>query len=700
MIRSDYLNRVYAGVLGKCIGVRLGAPVEPPVWTYERIRRTYGEITEYIKEYRTFAADDDVNGPVFFIRALIDYARERPLTPEDIGNTWLNYTREGRGFFWWGGYGTSTEHTAYTNLKHGIPAPRSGSIEHNGETVAEQIGGQIFIDSWGLVNPGNPQEAARYAEAAASVSHDGNGIYGGRFIASAIAVAFTERDPSAIVANARRFVPDGSEYARVVDSVVAFHGEYPEDFRACRDHLERNFGYDRYPGVCHIIPNAGVCVLSLLYGGGDLSRTVEIATMCGWDTDCNAGNVGTIIGVAGGLEGVAEHYRGPINDIFVASSIAGSLNIIDLPRFSRELASLGYRLAGEKEPQQLVHDRPEKDLCFDFDLPGSTHGFRASEDRWLRLRQQDEVCAEGSTGALEILIDRLPRLDRARVYYKPFYRREDFSDERYAPAFSPHVYPGQTITLEYRWERWEGRAPAVSCYIRRTDTKEIVESVPFLVEEEVWRVQSWTLPIVDAAIDEIGIVIENREKPELLGKLYIDTVAIGGAGRHVLDFSAQTIEFGTITQCTTNGGAWILEEGGVHACTADSGALYTGNYYTRNLRFCTRLQPRNGTSHLLLFRARGHRLGYAAGLAGAGRAVLLKNDNGYREVASAAFDWRHGAWYEIELTALDDACTLSIHGEKIVNWVDPDPHPYGMYGFAQLVPSRTLFGTIDVQQLE
>ena len=38
------------------------------------------------------------------------------------------------------------------------------------------IGGQIFIDTWGLVSPGNPDQAARFAKEAASVTHGGNGI--------------------------------------------------------------------------------------------------------------------------------------------------------------------------------------------------------------------------------------------------------------------------------------------------------------------------------------------------------------------------------------------------------------------------------------------------------------------------------------------------------------------------------------------
>ena len=158
---KDYLEKVYSGFLGMNVGIRLGAPVEPTIWTYQRILDTYGDIHDYVKEFKNFAADDDANGPVFFLRALLDDAVDRPLEPQDVARAWLNYAREGVGMFWWGGYGISTEHTAYLNLKSGIPAPQSGSIRQNGKTMAEQIGGQIFIDGWGLVAPAEEQLAAR-----------------------------------------------------------------------------------------------------------------------------------------------------------------------------------------------------------------------------------------------------------------------------------------------------------------------------------------------------------------------------------------------------------------------------------------------------------------------------------------------------------------------------------------------------------
>ncbi|WP_246132693.1 ADP-ribosylglycohydrolase family protein [Devosia ginsengisoli] len=348
LTEMQILEKIYAGFIGKAIGVRLGAPVEPTIWSYERIQKTYGEVTQYLRDFKNFAADDDTNGPVYFIRALRDYGLKA--TAADVGKTWLNYAAEEHGMYWWGGFGVSTEHTAYRNLRAGIPAPQSGSIAQNGTTVAEQIGGQIFIDSWGWVNPGNPQRAAEMSAMAASVAHDGDGLNGARFCAAAIAAAFEAKSIDEIVETALATVDAGSTYARVCRAVIDFFKANPDDWRACRDMLTADWGYDRYPGVCHIIPNAGVTVMAILYGKGDLPRTAEIATMAGWDTDCNAGNAAAIVATFQGLQEGWDKYRKPINDFLVASGIVGSINIVDIPSFARELTVLALQLAGARCP--------------------------------------------------------------------------------------------------------------------------------------------------------------------------------------------------------------------------------------------------------------------------------------------------------------------------------------------------------------
>ena len=46
IFQDDYAERVYAGVLGKVIGVYLGRPFEG--WSYERIQSELGDIEGYV----------------------------------------------------------------------------------------------------------------------------------------------------------------------------------------------------------------------------------------------------------------------------------------------------------------------------------------------------------------------------------------------------------------------------------------------------------------------------------------------------------------------------------------------------------------------------------------------------------------------------------------------------------------------------
>src|SRR6185369_16191343 len=135
----DYTEKVYAGILGKIIGVYLGRPFEG--WTYDQIMANLGEIKYYVNDrldlplrnHQLIVTDDDISGTFTFLRAMPDYGNSMGLTPTQIGQTWLHYIIENRTILWWGGLGNSTEHTAFLRLKDGIPAPRSGSIALNGK---------------------------------------------------------------------------------------------------------------------------------------------------------------------------------------------------------------------------------------------------------------------------------------------------------------------------------------------------------------------------------------------------------------------------------------------------------------------------------------------------------------------------------------------------------------------------------------
>ena len=697
-MQNDYLARVYAGFLGMNVGIRLGAPVEPTIWTYERIKETYGDIRGYVKGYKNFAADDDVNGPVYFFRALRDSSKNGELTPEYVAKAWLNYARDGIGMFWWGGYGVSTEHTAYINLTRGIPAPQSGSAATNGKLLSDQIGGQIFIDTWGLIWPGRPDKAADYAQAAASVSHDGEGLNGARYIAACIALAFQEQDIGKIVELALKEIPSESLYAKVVEAVIAHHKAHPDDWESCLAMLHRDWGYDKYGGVCHIIPNAGVCVLAMLYGAGDFNRTVEIATMCSWDTDCNAGNVGTVLGVLTGLDGIAPHYRAPINDGVVLSGISGYLNILDLPTYAKELARTGYALAGEAVLQEL--EETEGELHFDFELPGSTHNFRTSDPFFLTLKHSTAQAAQG-TGSLEILVDRMVRGNRARVYYKPFYTRADFSDERYKPVFSPQVYSGQTMEMQLYFDQWAGwDSIFVSPYFRTVSDQKIHTHGFIKIKPGQWQTISCTIEDTQGdMIDEIGIVVEGDTPTTVktLGKLYLDEFRVFGKADYSIDLAKQKKELATVTPFAVNHGAWEIENGRLGLMCCEESLAYTGNYYAKDIRIQAEIELENGDFPVLLLRARGAKQSYMAGFQG-GNVCIWRQDFGLEELARAPFPVEYGRAYQLTLQAVGDTLSVDVDGVNVLQ-VQDSTFTSGMVGLGACSMGRTFFGKLHIQQL-
>lgn len=110
-------------------------------------------------------------------------------------------------------------------------------------------------------------------------------------------------------------------------------------------------------------------------------RTLNICNRCGWDTDCNVGNLGTLMGVRGGIHAIDYNkWRRPINDFLACSSVVGSLNIIDLPYAACYIAKQAAILRNEElpEPYKTVCEK-RIDSCH-FEYPGSTHAIRVRSD--------------------------------------------------------------------------------------------------------------------------------------------------------------------------------------------------------------------------------------------------------------------------------------------------------------------------------
>lgn len=674
MLPEATFERIYAGLLGKACGVLLGAPLEVPGCTDEYVREHYGEVTGYVHDYRQFAADDDTNGPLYFIRALEDAGGD--LTARDVGNAWLNYTSALRGMFWWGGYGVSTEHTAYLNLAAGVQAPESGSMRRNGATVAEQIGGQIFIDAWGLVCPGNPREAARLAKLAASVSHDGEGVYGGMFMAAAIAQAFVSDDIQQILRVGLDQLPVGSGYRRLGEDLMRFYKRQPEDWRACFDYVKATYGYDKYPGNCHMIPNAAVCMLSLLYGGGDYGRTICIAVMCGWDTDCNAGNVGTILGVAQGLPGIGADWREPVNDILIGSSVLGSRNIVDIPTFAKYLGALACRLAGEEAPATLACGAWDRHLHCDWAFPQSTQGLRVSGD--VRLQPQEEP-------GMALCVS-----SQGQAFVKTFYRRRDFEDERYEPFFSPLCYPGETVRVEVVAEDEHLAAAAFACMTH--SGRQVVGPMVELTPGEAAVLQVTIPEGGDDTVEIVGLQLSG------IGRLTLRRLDTEGWAQYALHPGREAVELGTVTPFTVNRARLYREDGKLALISPEGGSALSGHFGFGDLAVEAVLRPEAGDSHLLALRVQGNQRAYYGGLdAGNQVAIYRQTPRGAELLARTTWKWTAGQDVTLAFSAVGRQLTLSIGGQTVLEAED-GLYGAGGWGLMQLTGGHTRL--LDAQVAE
>ena len=146
----------------------------------------------------------------------------------------------------------------------------------------------------------------------ASISHVKNGIYGEMFASAMIAVAATTNDLEEIIKGGLAEIPATSRlYEDVMLVMDTFHKGVSQEDCFAMIHTK----YDEYTNDwCFTISNAMIVVASLLYGRGDYAKSICMSVETGFDTDCNAATVGSILGMANGVKTIPEYWSKPIND--------------------------------------------------------------------------------------------------------------------------------------------------------------------------------------------------------------------------------------------------------------------------------------------------------------------------------------------------------------------------------------------------
>lgn len=197
------------------------------------------------------------------------------------------------------------------NYSRGICPPYSGRF--NNPFFKEGMGCPIRSEIWGMVFPGNPDRAADYARMDGQLDHTDNSVWAEMYLAAAESLAFFETDLYTVLKAARRYVPEGSKLAHCLTAV-------DEDYIAGKpweetaQHVRRQFGH---PDFTNSVQNLGFVELALLYGGGDMEKTVNLALFCGADTDCTCASAASVLGILKGYAAMPQDLRDMVKDRFV-----------------------------------------------------------------------------------------------------------------------------------------------------------------------------------------------------------------------------------------------------------------------------------------------------------------------------------------------------------------------------------------------
>lgn len=303
--KEALLDKIKGGWAGQTIGVTFGGPTE------FRYRGTYIQDYEnlswydgYIKSTMTHNPHlyDDIYMDLTFVEVIERLGIDAPV--DSFANAFAN-----ADYSLW-----HANQIARYNILNGIKAPESGHWKNNPH--ADDIDYQIEADFAGLMNPGMPNSASEVSDKIGHIMNYGDGWYGGVYVGAMYSLAFVSNDIKYIVNEALKTVPRESDFYKCIADVIKWHKKNPENWKqtwfeiqqkwseehGCPEGVHANYNIDAKI-------NAAYIVLGLLYGEGNYTKTLEISTRAGQDSDCNPSSAAGILGTMIGYDKIPDYWK-------------------------------------------------------------------------------------------------------------------------------------------------------------------------------------------------------------------------------------------------------------------------------------------------------------------------------------------------------------------------------------------------------
>jgi ADP-ribosylglycohydrolase len=488
------------------------------------------------------------------------------------------------------------------------------------------------------------------------------------------AQAFVEPRLDALIDTALRFIPDDSIIRRLIHDVREWHAGQPLDWRATRARIVANYGYDKFGGNCHMVPNHALIIAALLHGDDDFQRSLMIVNTSGGDTDCNSGNVGCLLGIKNGLRGLetGPDWRGPVADRIYLSTADGGRAITDAAIETIHIVNSGRALAGEAPLA------PKGGARFHFELPGAVQGFQPDQHAGSRGTASVENVVGHSVRGTRSLAVRYTHLATGRVgrvRTPTFIPPEALTLPGYNFLLSPTLHSGQTVTASIEADPANDAPVTVGLYIQTygADDKLAVTSGPEIELAPGARHDfSWRMPDTGGApIAMIGVEVRSAARAD--GVVYLDYLTWSGAP----DVALKRPAAGGLLWRR----AWVdgvdqvdfrREEPYRLMQNQGTGLLIQGTADWVDYQVDVAVTPYMLEAGGIGVRVQGMRRYYALLLRRNGMARLVKAMDGETVLAETGFAWRFGGSYRMSLQVSGPRIRAAIDGTVLFDLEDRD----------------------------
>jgi hypothetical protein len=311
LAKEQLADKIKGGWAGKTIGCTYGGPIEflfngtmiqdytPILWSKDRVKWYYDNFPGLY---------DDLYMDIVFVEVLEQLGFEAPADSFAV-------TLANAEFPLW-----HANQVARYNIQQGIMPPMSGHWINNPH--ADDIDYQIEADFAGLMSPGMPNSASAFSDKIGHIFTYGDGWYGGVYVGALFAMAFVSDDIEQIVEKALKTVPVKSDFYQCIKDVIEWHKKYPDDWKqtwfecekkwtsevGCPDGVFTPFNIDAKV-------NSAYVTIGLLYGKKDFFQTIDIASRCGQDADCNASTAAGVLGTMIGYSNIPEIWRESLYEV-------------------------------------------------------------------------------------------------------------------------------------------------------------------------------------------------------------------------------------------------------------------------------------------------------------------------------------------------------------------------------------------------